>query len=173
MEEIDVNKIAAEFVNQNIESFYNTGKGFLKGAADKVRLHLNTSYKNYLKCVTERYSRAKSFFIRNEPTYLYEFYVPTGVTCGNTNVADVSILKMASVNPYAIITGSGGSGKSMLMRHLFLDAIIHRFKVPLFLELRDLSDSDQSLIEFIRATLHSNHFDLDDEYIEKAMRSGH
>ena len=34
-DELNINKVAAEFVNQNIELFYNVGKDVLKGATDK------------------------------------------------------------------------------------------------------------------------------------------
>src|SRR2546430_282403 len=172
-DELNINKVAAEFVNQNIELFYNVGKDVLKGATDKVRLVLNNSYKNYLICVTDRYSKAKSFFIRHEPTYLYQFYVPIGLTSGKNAIAKASLSAIAKVSPFAVITGGGGSGKSMLMRHLFLDALLSRRKVPIYLELRELNQSDQSLVEFIRETLHANHFTLDETYIEKALKAGH
>lgn len=172
-EEIDVNKMAAEFVSQNIERFYNTGKDVLKGAADKIRLHLDHSYKDYLVCVSERYSKTKSFFVPNEPTYLYKFYVPLDVSCGKTKISKASIGAITSINPFAVIAGGGGSGKSILMRHLFLDSILQRHKVPIFLELRELNQTEQSLLDFIKTTLHSNHFQLDDEYIEKALKNGH
>ena len=172
-EEIDFNKLAVELVNKNMESFLNTGKGVLKGARDKIRLHLHRSYKDYLSCVTTRYSKAKSFFIRDEPTYLYNFYVPMGISSKGASIKSASIGRISRVNPFAVITGTGGSGKSMLMRHLFLDTIRELKKVPVFLELRELNNSDQSLTSLIQNTLHSNHFDLDNDYIEKAMRSGH
>jgi hypothetical protein len=172
-EEIDINKVAAEFVQQNIESFYNTGKGVLKGATDKVRLFLSSSYHDYLTCVAERYSKAKSFFIRDKPTYLYDFYTPIGISCGGMSINETSVRELVKVNPFTVVTGWGGSGKSMLMRHLFIDAIIQKEKIPIFLELRELNQTEQSLLEFVRATLHSNRFELDDEYIEKAMKAGH
>lgn len=172
-EELDVNKMAAEFVSQNIERFYNTGKDVLKGAADKARLHLNRSYKDYLECVAARYSKAKSFFIRNEPTNLYNFYVPIGISSEKAKLSNASIGAISAVSPFAVITGSGGSGKSVLMRHLLLDAIAQRQKVPVILELRELNQTEQSLLHFIKETLHSNRFTLDDDYIEKALKAGH
>lgn len=172
-EEIDFNKIAVEFVNQNIESFYQAGKEVIKGAADKVRLMLDGSYKDYLACVVPRYSKAKSFFVRDEPTYLYEFYVPIGVSCGNKSINQACIDEVSAIAPHAVITGGGGSGKSMLMRHLFLDSIIAKQKVPVYLELRELNQTNQTLLNFIRETLHSNGFKLDDSYIDKAMKAGH
>jgi hypothetical protein len=171
--EIDINKLAVEFVNQSIDSFYQAGKDVLKGATDKVRLMLNSSYNDYLACVIPRYSKAKSFFVRSEPTYLYEFYVPIGISCGKKKVSQASISQVSAIAPHAVITGGGGSGKSMLMRHLFLDSIIAKQKVPIYLELRELNQTNQNLVSFIGETLHSNGFALDDAYIEKAMKAGH
>lgn len=176
-ENLDFNKIAVEaavgFVDRHIESILNLGKGVLKGTADSVRLRLNKSYKDYLCCIFKRYSRAKSFLIRDEPTYLYNFYVPVGLKYGRREIDHVSIKKIINMNPYVVITGGGGTGKSMLMRHLLLSAIEEREKVPIFIELRRLEHSEQSVLEFIQDTLHSNNFDLDDEFIEKAMKAGH
>jgi len=172
-EELDINKVAAEFVTQNLERFYDSGKGVLKGAADAVRLRLRKSYRDYIVCVAERYSKAKSFFIRNEPTYLYDFYVPLGVSSKKGKLEAASIEGIATINRFAIITGGGGSGKSILMRHLLLDTIKSGKRVPVFIELRELNHSDQSLIELVYSTLHLNHLKLDSDYIEKAISAGH
>jgi len=172
-EDFDVNKMAAEFASQNLERFYDAGKDVLKGAADKARLHLSRSYRDYLSCVAERHSRAKSFFIRSEPTNLYDFYVPVGISSEKISISKTSMRAISSVNPFAVITGGGGSGKSVLMRHLLLDAVAQKEKVPIFIELRELNQTEQSLIDFIKSTLHSNHFTLDDDYIEKALKAGH
>lgn len=103
-EDIDYNKIAAEFVNQNIEKFFETSKGVLKGATDSIRLRLSRSYKSYLSCVSERYSKAKSFFIRHEAKHLYDFYVPLGFSCGDKRVDKASIRQIASTSPFTVIT---------------------------------------------------------------------
>lgn len=171
--ELDINKMAVEFVNQNIDSFFKVGKTALKGATDQIRLRLSSSYTNYLTTITERYSKAKSFFIQNEPTPLYDFYVPIGVTSGDTVVEQAFCSELTNINPFVVITGSGGSGKSMLMRHFLLNTVKDSVKVPVFVELRELSRAEQPVVDFIKETLHSNDFDLDDEYIIKAMSAGH
>lgn len=174
-EEIDVNKIAADLVSQHIDTFYSKGKGLLKGAADNIRLYLNSSYKSYIACVKERYSKAKSFFIRSEPTYLYDFYVPLGVSCGNTQIKKASIQSISAKSNYIVLTGGAGTGKSMLMRHLFLDTLTVSEKIPILIELRDRnnSDTEQSLLDFIQDTLIANQFGLDQQYFEKAVKAGH
>jgi NACHT domain len=171
-EELDINRVAADFVSQNVENIYNMSKGVLKGAADKIRLRLQNSYSSYVICVAHRYSKAKSFFIRNEPTNLYDFYIPIGLS-SKDRIEAPSINALATVNSFVIITGGGGSGKSMLMRHLFLNTLAMKEKVPVFLELRELNQRPIPLLSFLEETLHSNKFELDHEYIVKALRAGH
>jgi hypothetical protein len=54
-----------------------------------------------------------------------------------------------------------------------LDSVIQKHKVPVFLELRELNQTEQPLLDLIKDTLHSNHFSLDDDYIDKALKNGH
>jgi hypothetical protein len=76
-------------------------------------------------------------------------------------------------NKFAVIIANAGSGKSMLMRHLFLDTIKKTDQVPILIELRDINNYDLTLFELIKKKLIDNKFDLDDEYIEKAFKAGH
>lgn len=172
-EEIDFNKIIVEFVNQNIDKFYILGKSVFKEASDKIKIELRSSYNDYLSCVTEKYSKSKSFFIRHEPTYLYSFYIPLGLCCGKRQIEEASSSQLSSISQFAVITGSAGIGKSMIMRHLFLEAISLKEQVPIFIELRALNLSSLTLIEHIQNILSYNHFLLDNEYIEKALEAGH
>ena len=137
-EEPDINKMVVEFVNQNLDRFYTTGKDILKGTSDKVRLYLFNTYKDYLTCVAGRYSKAKAFLIRGKAINLYQFYVPTGISCGPKKYNQPSFVDIATHNKHSVIMGGGGSGKSVLMRHLFLSALGPKGRVPVFLELREL-----------------------------------
>ena len=182
--ELDLNKIVAMFINKNIEAFYQTGKDALKGAATNIRPHLEKMYGDYLLCMTERYTKTKSFFFRN-PTPLYDFYVPMDViglrtyhdTDGRQKTErdysrKASILSISSETHFAIINGIGGMGKTMLMRHLIIDTIIQTEKVPIYLELKVLNDSSQTVLEFIENTLHSNGFRFGKEFINKTIEKG-
>jgi len=171
--EIDFNKIAAEFFQEKFDSITKIIKRLAKGTADKVRLHLDSSYKDYIKTLLERHSKVKSFFIRNEPVYLYDFYVELDLSAKPKKMESPGIRDILKVSPFSIITGSAGSGKSMLMRHLILNAILSKEKIPVFIELRQLNQDDSSLREIIQKVLYANKFRLDDEFIEKALDSGH
>jgi hypothetical protein len=180
-ENVDINKIVVDFVSKNakdvLASVVGVGKGIFKETTDRIHLRFSQTYKTYLSHVLGKYLKTKSFFIRDEPTYLYNFYVPMGLKCGKKIIDKAYISEITQINRCVVITGTGGSGKSMLMRHLFIDSINVKEKIPIFIELRDLNQTEKSLekllIEFIKETLHSSKFTLDDDYINKAFDAGH
>lgn len=143
-ENFDVNKVVGEFLvkflNDNIEKMIGAGKKTLLGAkkdfTDEVRLRLNSSYKDYVTCVAERYSRAKTFLIRQDPTDLYKFYVPLDISSDKQTCEQASISDVTLTNNFAVLRADGGSGKSLMMRHLFLDTLRLKQKVPVLIELR-------------------------------------
>ncbi len=78
-EEFNINKAAAEFLNQNLDRIAELGKGIFRGTADKIRLRLKSTYTAYLSNVLEQYSKTKSFLVRQD-TPLYEVYVPLALS---------------------------------------------------------------------------------------------
>lgn len=168
-----VAKAGVEFLNKHFDALFGKVKTLYKSVSDEVRISWRLSYETYLNSVSARYFYAKPFLSSNKPTPLYDFYAPLGVSCGETIVSETSIDDLMLTNKFAVIMANAGSGKSMLMRHLFLDAIKKTDQVPIFVELRDLNNYDLTLFELIKKKLLDNKFDLDDEYIEKAFKAGH
>jgi hypothetical protein len=163
----------SEFIKQNFDSIYSSTKSLAQSAATKVRLRLERTYTEYFLEVGMKYSKVKTFLVNQEDVDLYEFYVPLGVSVRRTRYPDVSISDLTLTQNFHVVTGSAGNGKSMTMRHLFLDSIKHRKKVPVFLELRDLNSYEGNLEQLIVKTLADNKFDLGDEFIANAFELGH
>jgi hypothetical protein len=177
-EDINVTKAICDFTAHNLDKFYGVGKELYKDAADFVRLRLDRSYNEYLTFLWKRYSGVRSFFNRNESIGFYKLYVPINlIEPGREFMREPSAPKIASKNPFSVISGSGGSGKTILMRHLLMSTILTKEKVPLFAELRDFTSvpdgRDDALFEYLKNVLHANHLSLDDEYISKAFEAGH
>ena len=164
-----------EFLTQNAEKIYNLGKQTIGSANEAVRIKLRLAYEGYLTTTRQKYSRSKSFFIRHEPVDLYTYYVPTAISCGSMNLTTPDFSSCLQLSNRIVISGSGGSGKSVLMRHLFLDCIRDKRYVPVLIELRDLNseNADVSLDEVIVSTLDAFGFDTSGDYIKRAKDSGH
>ncbi|MEQ8425695.1 MAG: NACHT domain-containing protein, partial [Cyclobacteriaceae bacterium] len=166
-------ELAAGFVERNLPILIDYGKHFLKGANSQIRRRLPNTYQKYLATAAARYGRTKSFFIRDEPSSIYDFYVPLSASIGERKIKKADISKLQDISSLCVITGSAGSGKSVFMRHLFLSAINEGGKVPVFVELRDLNEDEFTVFDLILQSLKRNEFDLGSEYIRSALNDGH
>jgi NACHT domain len=171
--ELDVNKLAAEFLQANLESAWSLLTSQVKGARNTVRSKFERTYRSYLERLLDRYSRGKSFFVRSEPVPLYEFFVPLDLATQRRVLRKPSAIDIAAVAPNSIISGSGGSGKTMMMRHILISTIAERSKTPIFLELRQLNQSEEGVRSALLRTLQTNGLDVDDAYFEVALAAGH
>lgn len=172
-EELDVNKIAAEFVQANIEGAWGLVKARAKDFKTLVRSRFESTYRDYLKRLIERHSKGKSFFVRTEPVPLHTFFVPLDLATQMRLLTRPAAPDVAAVASNAIITGTGGSGKTMMMRHLLLTALTTRTKTPVFFELRQLNQRQESLRTVLLHSLQANGLDIDDAYLEVALGAGH
>ncbi len=169
----EIGTIAADFLTRNFTKIVEFGTSVLSGAKSELELRLKTAYSTYLKNAGEQYGHAKSFFIRSIPTNIYTFYVPMRVTSGKATLPKVVLDDIVSLTKRAVITASAGAGKSILLRHLFLDALRSSERVPVFVELRTIDGSDQELYDAIKENLVALGFDLGDAYIAKGFQLGH
>jgi hypothetical protein len=169
----DFSKIAVEFLQNNLDKITGILKKVAKSTRDQVRLRLDSTYKDYIETILQRHSKVKSFFIRNEPVHLYKFYIPLGLSFRNKHLRNFGLLDVVAISPFSIITGSAGSGKSMLMRHLLINSLFIKEKIPIFVELRQMNQDEDNLRSVIEKVLFANKFRIEGEYIEKALEAGH
>lgn len=169
---MDAGQLVADFVASNIEKIYNIGKLAYGKIDEKIKLNLRLAYDDYLENATKKYSKSKSFFIRDQPVDLYEYYVPTGIECGRHSIERPMFYSCLMVSKRIVISGTGGTGKSVLIKHLFLDCIRDKRYVPVLIELRELNLRRVDLSEHIAAVLSNFGFKMKGEFIEKAMGEG-
>ena len=65
--------VVAGFVTKNFEKIFAIAKKTYDAADENLQIALRTAYSDYLSATAEKYSKSKSFFIRNEPTNLYSW----------------------------------------------------------------------------------------------------
>lgn len=171
--EFDMNKVTADVITQCIGEFFRNGKGFLNDSKDKVLVKLKVSYTAYMESTFAKYSKTKTFFIRNEPTYLYDFYVPAGLKSPGRKIKNASFDEILKINNCCIVCGTAGSGKSTLMRHLLLQCVAAKNKVPVFIELKDINDFDGDFVDLIRSVLVKDSARFSKVFIESAIKAGH
>lgn len=175
-EYFDPNKAVAEAVTslaaKAADKIVTKGTKFVRGLGTDLRL-LTSSHKRYIGKVSKDFYRAKSFLNPHTKKPLYDFFVPLGISRGDTRYEEASIENLTLVENFNVLTGLGGCGKSMMMRHLFLDTLRVAERVPILVELRDLNDGKTKLYDLVRKALFDNGFVEDDSFFKKAMTAGH
>jgi hypothetical protein len=170
--DFDIGRIAASFVQANAERFIGSAATGVKGVATQVRARFNSTYSTYIERILDRYGRGKSFFVRTEPTPLYQFFVPLNIRNQARRLARPSAKELFAISPFSILTGTGGSGKSMMMRHLLVSSVTSHLRTPIFVELRQLNHTSDSLRELLLRTLGDFGLEVDDKFVEAALKAG-
>jgi hypothetical protein len=169
----DINKIATDFIENRYKELIKIATGVAEKGKDQISLILKEKYKQYLISVSERYCKTKSFFIRDEAVPLKDFYVPLGIKSKDTTFKTATLDKLLIPSRFNIIKAYGGSGKSILLKYFLLSCLEKAYKIPVYIELRDLSTDQKSLKDFIFITLGNFGLDLENNYYEKSLKKGH
>ena len=171
--DFDINKITVDFLNSNIDKITTMGKSVFTEATDKVRLKLKIVYTNYLNTIGDRFSKTRTFFFRDEPINLYDFYIPTGLQSHSHTIKTATIKELNKISNNVVITGTGGSGKTVLLKHLLLDSLKEKKQIPVFIELRDYNSYKNTFEDFLIDSILDYNLDVGKKYIRKAIKSEH
>jgi hypothetical protein len=170
---IDINKLIVEFLDKNIERLARIGYDVFKEAKNSIKIRIRSTYENYLKNLTLRYAKTKSFFFRDEPVFIENFYVPLKLIFNKQTIGTATTKNILSKSNYVIITGLAGCGKSIIMKYLVSDILKNTQLLPVFLELRELNNRKNDITDFIEETLVNFKLSLDENYFHRAFQEGH
>lgn len=128
---------------------------------DNLGLDDNTAI--YLHKILHTYDKIKTLLYSEAPVPFYDFYVCNNLyrtipnyhnkrTYQRITITDATMEKLARISSYIILSGTGGLGKSMMMRHLLLDAA-SRYQdtktIPLFIQLKNYRKTFPDLVDFL------------------------
>lgn len=102
-------------------------------------------------------------------------YVSIGVQYKDRKISTDTVDPMLGISKNILIQGTGGIGKSMMMRYLFLNTAHRGEHVPVLLELRKISRQaigEISIIDLIFACLKDFDVELPREQFEFSLRLG-
>lgn len=152
--------------------------------ADEISQIANNRILEYLCIEYERNSMTKTLLHRSEPIKLESIYQPLHLTkaaerwgqmsSGRTKkIPTDNIRDIFCKGNCVTIIGTAGSGKSTLVKYLFVNAIKSKFKIPIKIELRYLNDYSKGLISYIREEIIKfSEIAESDKIIENMLGSG-
>ena len=125
---------------------------------------------SYLLNMMQRYGEVKTILHGNAPKPFYDVYYPLSLSINTSRINSPSSRTLFRRRQALIVSADAGSGKSMLVRHLFNSAIRDSYKIPFFIELRYLNSTGMSLEEFISHQVYAHI--TESERIKKRMLQG-
>ena len=176
---IDENAIVANAAAKVAEDAalgaWNKIKKFFKDINRHDEIVFGTAYEEYLENTKKRNSKVKTLIYRHVPQDLYSFYECVGVQYNEKVIKTDNIENIISINNKIIITGTGGIGKTTLLKHLFLNTIEETAYIPVLIELRAANAIDNEKLnikELIYENLVNNGFKIEEEYFDYSMEQG-
>lgn len=153
---------------------------------ESMKFILSNNVYNYLLNEYEKNSKTKTLIHRSEPVDFYEIYQPLFIKpCSylyrknsfGSKESTHHILKLFEKTDKLIIVGQAGCGKSTIIKHLFMDSIVSKYKIPLKIELRYINNYNNHngniIISYIKNEIFkSENISGNDEIIEKLLKNG-
>lgn len=177
--EMDPGKMAADVATTVtkgvLSSGWNKVKGFFKDLGAEAAIQYGKAYEEYLANTTNKNRKVKTLIYRRIPKELYSFYVCIGIDYEGETIDMSYVTNLTAVSGKIVVTGTGGSGKSMMLRHLFLNTAETTNYIPVLIELRKfnaMETKDISLFQAVYQSLRENGFELEEKYFESSMREG-
>ena len=168
----DVEKIATNTTQSIINDLYSLGKSKISKELFKLKDQISDVFKSFIITSYQNNCTVKAFLAYDEPHPFYDIYVPIPINSSNEKLESPDSESIFIASRCICLMGSAGSGKSMLMRHLFLDAINKGKRIPIFCELRHYNRGYDDLTGMLADVFRRNDLDIPVGGIEHTARSG-
>lgn len=119
---------------------------------DKIILPFKAGFTNYLEGSYDRYCKMKTLLYRDKPVTLKSHYVASDYRLGRDHIDGESVMAHFVFHKKNVVVGTAGSGKSVLLRKLFLDFVESDRKIaPVLVELRLIGSlgDDTSIFDYV------------------------
>jgi hypothetical protein len=168
MEEKILETIVTSFIGELVKE----SKNIFNDLADEGSQLLKTGLNKYLLKQKEKYSHLKTLLKGNTPVYLYDIYYPLKLTNREETINTNLISNVFEKTNYVTIIGDAGSGKSTVVKHLFLNSIYTQFAIPILIELRYLNDYENDLENYIIDKVLENKIAENPKILERLLEKG-
>lgn len=141
----------------------------------EIKNNFEVGLRKYLEDRVIKYGYTKTFMSEGKQIDFYDIYFPLFFNSNskgeNISSESLSSLIIEKKGCYGII-GKAGSGKTMLMKHFFLTVARTYFKIPIFIELRDLNLNEKTLIDLVFGIILNNNIKPNINFLYRALASG-
>ena len=176
---LDVNKISAEVITDlaktTAQTLYQKVRDYVTDIQKKEEIDFGYAYENYLKYAKTTHEKMKTLLYRHAAKDIYSFYECVRLNRNEDIIDTADINNVLEIGNKIIVTGTGGSGKSVMMKHFFLNILETTHYVPVLIELRGLNEYDEkgiNLEEYIYEVMGTLKFKIERKYFEYSLETG-
>ncbi|MGO5053345.1 NACHT domain-containing protein [Lachnospiraceae bacterium LCP25S3_G4] len=177
--ELDINKISADVITDlaktTAQTLYKKAISYVTDIQKKEEIDFGYAYENYLNYSKSIHEKIKTLLYRHSPKDIYSFYECVGLN-RNGQIIDASdISNILEIGNKFIVTGTGGIGKSVMMKHFFLNVLQNTNYIPILIELRGLNEFDEksvNLVDYIYSIMETLKFKLERKYFDYSLETG-
>ena len=142
-----------------------------------AQVRLGTPFVKYLHNAVARYNRVKTLATGTTPRSIIgpgNLYISIGVDYKEKRIGTETLDPLLQLSKHILIEGTGGIGKTFLLRYLFLNTAHRGEYIPVLLDLRKISQlsGKLSIPELIYTCLKSFDISLDPEQFEFSLGLG-
>lgn len=144
------NQIVKEVIAKFAEPLMKQLKKISKDEWEKFKIDFDIVFTKYLTKSYDKYSKIKTILYKTEPQYIYDFFeFPILLKKPEILVNTENVNTILDISNFIIIQGTGGIGKSTLLKHLFINELENKDLIPVFIELKDISliENDYTILE--------------------------
>ena len=162
-------EVISKIVNERIEKAFNSFTALFKRKYNQHKIKTGKAFEEHIKLSIEKYKYTKTILYKDKPVLIEDFYVDLDLELNNKIIDTRSIKNLIEISNSLIITGIAGTGKSTLMKYLFLDSIKNEIGIPIFIEIRNVkNDIFSDLFEILK----KSNFPQDLDLFKKIFKSG-
>ena len=170
------NKLEKEILETIVTSFvsevFTQTASLFGGTKDELKQFFNKGLKRYLEKQRDKYSHIKTLLKGNTPIYLYDIYYHLKLRNDDKTIDTKSVKSLFLESNYVTIIGDAGSGKSTLVKHLFLNSISEKSGIPILIELRYLNDYNNDFQNYIYEKIFENKLSQNSDILERLLSNG-
>lgn len=138
----------------------------------KLSVDFEYGFKEFLERNYKRISRVKTLLNPTVPISVETAYVSPSFELDHDELTEDDFISLIAEQRFIVVTGIGGSGKSIFLKHLFVRFCNEALgKVPLFIELRQIKPNE-TLISYMARQISSVAPTIDHDLFLYALQSG-
>lgn len=176
---LNINKISAEVITDlaktTAKTLYKKVVTYITDIQVKEEIDFGYAYESYLKYAKSVHEKIKTLLYRHTAKNIYSFYECVGLNKNGNIIDTTDVNNVLEISKKIIITGTGGIGKSVMMKHFFLNILQNTYYIPVLIELRGLNEFDEknvNLIDYIYNVMDTLKFKLERKYFDYSLETG-